>query len=118
VVLEVEVLILHQQESLADPKLGDLDRPVPSTSRSPGINDHDNEPDEGCLDDTMNAEPTLQQPQQDDPQANLGPIGEDPDTFECRIEELEAMQKLIKIVQEARLSDTHCKLDNDFVYKI
>src|ERR1700719_907398 len=90
------------------------------TSESVPYNCHDHngsEPDQGCIEPEENDDvpPCLLQ---DIPHTALAPIGEDPEVFDCHIEELQAMCKLIEIVRNVRLGDTHCKLGTDFVSQI
>ena len=77
------------------------------------FDDNNLEPDPGCLD-----EDELDASMQDSSGTPAGDAGGSSTMFECRIEELQNTKELIKLIQNAKLGDTHCRLGSKFVSHI
>jgi len=81
---------------------------------------NDGQPDQGSLNDIDRSaqQPPSPWPQQENPSGQQNEVGEDPQVFECRIEELRISNELIRMVRNAKLGDTYCMLGPEFVSRI
>jgi hypothetical protein len=68
-------------------------------------NEDNNLPDPGSLGDHQNGPP--------DANKSEGPV-----SYDCRIEEIQIMNELIKLIQNANLGDDHCGLGPDFIFHL